>query len=861
MITPKALATDLDGTFIPLGGHPENVFALLAIERALQDDSFQLAFVTGRHLELTLDAIRAHALPTPHVLIADVGTSIYLRDDERGWQPSEEYAAALSAIASPETLSRLGTELVASEELRLQEPEKQGPFKLSFYCDEAELPRIADAIRSRLRRDGHACDVVDSIDPFNGDGLIDVVPRNASKAFAIDWWRRFHDLQPEEIVFAGDSGNDLAALIAGYRAIVVGNASDQIRRDVIRHHEQSGWNDRLHLATEHATSGVLAGARHFGLIDEASPLGASYSEGRAAFAVWAPHHKQVDVVIDECGQQFSHRLTRQGDVHSGRFSVASADVVYGFRINGGPIRPDPRSRFQPKGVHGLSGIVPESDFAWTDHEWRGISREDLVIYEIHIGTLTVEGTFGSAIEALDELVELGVTAIELMPVAACPGKWNWGYDGVHLFAPSANYGTPDELRMLVDAAHQRGLAVILDVVYNHLGPERNYLAEFGPYFSSRHQTPWGDGLNFDGSDSHAVRDFFIDNALYWLDEFHLDGLRLDAVHAIVDDSHRHILKQIRRAVTAYSSVVRREIHLIAESNLYDEELLKGDAEVAAYDLIWCDDLMHAVYSHLVPDARHTQRPYDGFSDVVECLRRGYLYSGLPETRAGNQTPDVVREPLVIALQNHDVVGNDPHGRRFHHLTSVDVQRAVLPLFLLQPSIPLLFMGEEFASDSPFHFFVDFSDEHVRAGVEAGRAREYPTVSGENVVLPTSIRAFEESRLKRSDRAMRDWYQQVIRLRRRMVEDGVLKTQNLLVEVNPGVAAIKLIYRPPAGKPDYFVLVRMDMADVARPVRVVIEGAVLADSALQNQSSKSKTLLELSSMQSIIGRGSACIVDA
>lgn len=739
------LATDLDGTFIPLSGHPENVFALLAIERALRSEAFLLVFVTGRHLELTLDAIRSHGLPSPDVLIADVGTSIYLRDDNGSWRRSSEYAATLSAIAAPEVLIQLGDELNCWDGLRLQEEEKQGPFKLSFYCNEGDLPRLAEEIREQLRRDRLACDVIDSVDPFNRDGLIDIVPRDASKAFAIDWWRRFHNLQPEEIVFAGDSGNDLAALTAGYRAIVVGNASDQVRHEVTRHHERSGWNNRLYLASEYATSGVLAGAEHFGLIKKCVPLGASFHDGQASFAVWAPHCEQVDVIVDEHGRRSAHRLAKNDGVHAGRFPVGVTEPHYGFRLDGGPIRPDPRSRLQPDGVHKLSGVVADSGFIWTDQEWAGVLKTDLVIYELHIGTLTKEGTFQSAINLLDDLVELGVTAIELMPVATCPGQWNWGYDGVHLFAPSANYGTPDDVRAFVDAAHQRGLAVILDVVYNHLGPEGNYLAEFGPYFSSGHQTPWGEGLNFDAAESHSVRDFFVDNALYWLDEFHFDGLRLDAVHAIVDDSERHILKEIRRAVTSYASVVRREIHLIAETNLYDKELLDEDEAVAAYDLIWCDDLMHAVYSHLVPDARHTRRPYNGFRDVVECLRCGYLYAGLPETRADNQAPDVVRESLVIALQNHDVVGNDPHGRRFHQLTSVDVQRAVLPLVLLQPSIPLLFMGEEFAADSPFHFFVDFSDAHVRTGVETGRAQEYPAVAGASVIPPTSVQAFRRSK--------------------------------------------------------------------------------------------------------------------
>ena len=312
-------------------------------------------------------------------------------------------------------------------------------------------------------------------------------------------------------------------------------------------------------------------------------------------------------------------------------SNAAANARYQYRLDGGPTRPDPVSRYQPEGVHGPSQIINPRLFPWTDQNWPGVAKRDLVIYELHIGAFTQAGDFQAATAQLPELSELGVTAVEVMPVAQTPGRWNWGYDGVNLFAVRNTYGEPDDFKMFIDACHAAGLAVILDVVYNHVGPEGNYLTDFGPYASSKHRTPWGDAFNYDGPESAPVRRFVIDNALFWLDEYHLDGLRLDAAHFIQDDSRLAIVDELRRDVSRFAETVLRTIHLIAETNVFDQETLNDQVDRLAYDGIWCDCLMHAIYAHALPDLRIAHRQYQE-EDLAESLQHGFVYFGRDEQR-------------------------------------------------------------------------------------------------------------------------------------------------------------------------------------------------------------------------------------
>ncbi len=487
--------------------------------------------------------------------------------------------------------------------------------------------------------------------------------------------------------------------------------------------------------------------------------------------------------LDPCG----------GGYWQGHCPEARPGDRYTYRLDGTRSRPDPASRYQPEGVHGPSEIIDPGSYPWRDENWRGVPREDLIIYEIHVGTFTAEGTFAAARDRLDEVVDLGATAVEIMPVAQTPGRWNWGYDGVDLFAPAHAYGTPDDFKALVDACHARGLAVILDVVYNHLGPEGNYLAEFGPYVSRKHRTPWGDALNYDGRDSRPVRDFVVANVRYWLAEFHLDGLRLDAIRLMRDDSGVHIVHEIAEAVAAMRPSVGRPLHLIAEANVYDPLLL-----AQGYDALWSDEVPHGILSLLVDQDTVAQREYRGAGDLAHLLRTGYLHryeDGRVIVRdEGPDAGEIGR--IVHGLQTHDQVGNHPDGARLNMLVGAKAQRAAAALILLYPSVPLIFMGEEFASPSPFCFFTDFGDPRLRRGVEEGRKRDYDHHDWSRYVSPLSNEAFHRSRLpsrSEGDEATLRWYRTLLEVRREWTAAGWLRPEHLEVEVEPETDLFVLRY--------------------------------------------------------------------
>jgi malto-oligosyltrehalose trehalohydrolase len=474
------------------------------------------------------------------------------------------------------------------------------------------------------------------------------------------------------------------------------------------------------------------------------------------------------------------------------YHVAEIDNVrvgdqYLFQFGTGPPRPDPASRFQPAGVHGPSEVV-SSEFPWSDADWTGVGREDLIIYELHTGAFTDAGTFAAAVSRLDELVELGITAIELMPVSDAAGRWNWGYDGVCLFAPNHNYGTPEDLRRLVDAAHGKGLAVILDVVYNHLGPEGNYLGESGPYLSSRHTTVWGAAPNFDDPvHGRELRKFFIANAIHWYHEYHIDGLRVDAIHCMKDESETHVVAEMSQAVKEWSRQSARPAMLIAESNVYDPNMLAPVKEGGiGFDAEWCDDFLHSVFAVVRPGEQVCHRSYERDTDLDQTLRMGYVYEGTLRGECGRQVPKsrVDTRGLIYAIQHHDFIGNHPLGKRLHQLTSPETQRAASALLILSPAIPMLFMGEEFACERPFQFFVDFTDDDLREAVVAGRKREYPQHDWAHGTLPIDSNAFYDSRIgtaEAGDREMRAWYQSLIRLRKEWRASGWLRDANLTVE--------------------------------------------------------------------------------
>jgi maltooligosyltrehalose trehalohydrolase len=509
-------------------------------------------------------------------------------------------------------------------------------------------------------------------------------------------------------------------------------------------------------------------------------LGAWLEEGAARFRVWAPTHEDVELVLD--GVPTPVALEKQADgSFVGVVLQVEAGQRYRYRVDGRGPFPDPASRFQPEGVHGPSEIVDAAGFEWNDSRWPGLTLDDLVLYELHVGTFTAAGTFAGAAERLAYLRDLGVTAIEIMPVADFPGERNWGYDGVALFAPSRAYGRPDDLRRLVDAAHRLGLGIVLDVVYNHLGPDGAYVGAYCPhYFSKGKPTPWGAALNLDGPHSQGVREFLIENALHWVNEYHLDGLRLDATHALRDDGTRHLLAEMRARLHAATP---RRLVLIAEDGRNLRRLVQPEAEGGyGLDAQWADDFHHQLRRILAGDSEGYYQDYDGsLPDLARTVREGWLYQGEPSAYHGQPWGEVPAglppRRFVFYAQNHDQVGNRAHGERLHHQVEPAVWRAASVLLLTAPEVPLLFMGQEWAAPSPFLFFTDHR-EPLGARVGEGRRQEYAGFAAfsspaarERIPDPQDPETFRASRLDWSrleeppHATTRRLYRALLRLRR------------------------------------------------------------------------------------------------
>lgn len=461
------------------------------------------------------------------------------------------------------------------------------------------------------------------------------------------------------------------------------------------------------------------------------PLGATLEGGAAVFRVWAPAARQVEVELYTAAGTRRIAMAPDGaaeGMFSVRLNTVPAGTLYKYRLDGGASYPDPCSRSQPEGVHGPSAVVDPRAFAWSDAGRPGLSRENLAIYELHVGTFTPEGTFDGAITRLDALRGLGVTAIELLPVADFPGGRNWGYDGVALYAPARAYGGPDGLRRLVDAAHARGLGVLLDVVYNHLGPDGNYLRAFSPhYFTDRYSTPWGEAIDYDGPQARPVREYVLQNAEHWLREYHVDGFRLDATHAIYDRGEPHILAEL--ASRARAAAGSRGILLIAENDANDVRLVTPQAEGGfGLDAVWADDFHHAVHTTLTGEREGYYEDYaGGAEEIARAVRDGFLYQGQESRhlgrRRGTRVQDEPASAFVFCLQNHDQVGNRALGERLNRLIDLDRYLAATALLLFAPETPLLFMGQEFAATTPFLYFTDHNPELGRLVTE-GRRSEF-----------------------------------------------------------------------------------------------------------------------------------------
>ncbi len=517
-------------------------------------------------------------------------------------------------------------------------------------------------------------------------------------------------------------------------------------------------------------------------------LGAWVEDGaRVRWRVWAPGHKSLEVVLFGADGKPGRALpmaAEPGDCFGAVLEGGGAGVRYKLRVDGEGPFPDPWSRSQPEGVHGPSEVVV-ADFAWTDAGWKGVEPDALVVYEVHVGTATPEGTFEALIPRLPELRALGVNALELMPLASFPGSRNWGYDGVDLFAPSAAYGGPQGLRRLVDAAHAAGLAVLIDAVYNHFGPDGNYLSCYSPhYFTNRHHTPWGDAVNYDGEGSAVVRQLVLSNVEMWIRDYHADGLRLDAAHAIIDEGSRHLLAEI--CERARASAPGRRVVVIAEDERNDTRLVRPkDKGGYGLDGVWADDFHHQMRRAFAGDSEGYYADYTGtMEDLARTLRQGWFYEGQVSQVHGHArgTPAKEAQPwqLVHCIQNHDQIGNRAHGERLGADVSPAAFRAMSALLLLSPYTPLLFMGQEWNASTPFLYFTDHNAELGKLVTE-GRRKEFAgftRFSGDTVPDPQAVETFTRSKLDWSEAEKKEHagvlalYRELLRLR---ATDPSLKT--------------------------------------------------------------------------------------
>jgi maltooligosyltrehalose trehalohydrolase len=483
--------------------------------------------------------------------------------------------------------------------------------------------------------------------------------------------------------------------------------------------------------------------------------GATLTDAGVEFSVWAPHADRVVVHVatgDAAGEHSLSRVDGERGVFGALVPGVKAGDRYGYRLNDGPALPDPVSRSQPEGVHALSEVVDPDAFVWRDALWAGVALPDFVLYELHVGTFTPEGTFAAAAERLPDLVALGVTAIEIMPIAEFPGDRNWGYDGVHLYAPHHAYGGPAGLKTLVDAAHSYGIGVVLDVVYNHVGPEGNYLDQFGPYFTDVYRTPWGRAVNYDGAGSDAVRRWVHDNALYWVTEYHLDALRLDAVQGIYDFGALQLLEELSDEVHEVGRKMGRKIQLMAESDLNDPRVV-SPPEQGGYgiDAQWADDVHHTIHTTLTGESHGYYQDFAGIATIADVYREPFFYARRyaphRDRTHGRSSAGVPRQRFIVAAQNHDQIGNRPNGERLASLVPADRTRLAAALVLLSPYIPLLFMGEEYGETAPFMYFIEHGDPALIEAVRAGRRQEYEKIGRlEDQIDPQAPETFERCKL-------------------------------------------------------------------------------------------------------------------
>jgi maltooligosyltrehalose trehalohydrolase len=533
------------------------------------------------------------------------------------------------------------------------------------------------------------------------------------------------------------------------------------------------------------------------------PFGAEVGPDGVRFRLWAPRASTVSLQIELAGTPILPMANEPRGWFALTTPLAQPGARYRYLVDGRAF-PDPASRFQPDGVHGPSEVIDPKGYDWSDGEWRGRRREEIVLYELHLGTFSQTGNFAGALQHLDHIVDLGATAVELMPIAAFPGGRDWGYDGAFLYAPASAYGRPDDLKRLVEACHYRGLAIFLDVVYNHFGPEGNYLSAIAPdFFTDRHKTPWGAAIDFSGTKSRPVRDFFINNALYWFEEFHFDGLRFDAVHAIFDDSEPDIVSEIAEAIRR--RITDREVHLVLENDHNQARYLQRiSGRPVRHTAQWNDDLHHVLHVLLTGDTAGYYADYvaEPAKHLGRALAEGLAYQGEASTFRGGRprgepSNELPATAFVSFLQNHDQVGNHPFGTRLAARAEQAALYAGIAIVLLSPQIPLLFMGEEWASLRPFTFFCDF-EPGLRDAVREGRRREFAhfpefqdEAAREGIPDPTALSTFEMSRLDWTEPGTEPHSSSVARYRR-LIEIRKREIVPRLTGIGPFAGAFQVL---------------------------------------------------------------------
>jgi maltooligosyltrehalose trehalohydrolase len=507
-------------------------------------------------------------------------------------------------------------------------------------------------------------------------------------------------------------------------------------------------------------------------------VGANYSENKCEFIVWAPEKETVQLHLLS-GEEQTFEMNKDEE---GYFSYVSDRIAAGekyfYSINGTDEKfPDPASHFQPDGVHGPSGVVDHTAYQWKDASWNGLPMQDLIFYEIHVGTFTPEGTFDAIINRLDDLAETGINALEIMPISQFPGSRNWGYDGVFPYAVQNSYGGPDKFKQLIDEAHKRGIAVFLDVVFNHLGPEGNYIDRFGPYFTDRYCTPWGDAINLDGDWSDGVRTYFANSILHWYEHYHLDGLRVDAVHMMYDSGAVHFWEVVNEKLNQLRQRKGKDFYLIAECDLNSPRVVQSPENGGwGFNAQWLDDFHHALYVLLDPEGIDRYEDFGQMEQLAKAYTDGFVHSGefvkFRKRKHGKSSVGLPGETFVVFNQNHDQVGNRVGGERLCMLINFEKQKLGAAAILLAPYIPMLFMGEEFSADTPFFYFVSHSDEELIQMVVEGRRKEFenykwevdpPNPQEEETFLQSKLKW--DQRLSGKHRVMLDWFKTLIRLRR------------------------------------------------------------------------------------------------